>query len=297
MCQYANPMRSYTVYTFPASDKTSLLDQVTFACFASGILTAGTPWDTKSARILEVPSRSYLPAANTALPKLPQRAVFVTKALDSGWKDVGVPAGNLTVGRRVEPEYSYLKPLLIDLELPVRDQPIKSINEKQRSTAERHEFRATSTASPVESFRTNGKSGLEAIPTVEYHPHGPERSSYQVVEEEDDNYSTDDSHRSGARHRGKARATNPYRNSQDVTTAIKALDRFLSGALNDDGYNSELHPPPNPVLALLLSRYGRYVPGTRHPRVYAHMAVNNIHNNKPFGSYKLECEELPTYAR
>lgn len=131
---------------------------------------------------------------------------------------------------------------------------------------------------------------------VGYHPHVPRRSAYQVVEELDE-YLTDNSDHAGLPHRGKAQATNPHRDSQDITTAIKALDHFLSGVLNDDSYNSELHPPPNPVLALVLSRYGRYVPGARNPRVYAHMAANNIHNNKPFGSYKLECEELPTYAR
>lgn len=127
---------------------------------------------------------------------------------------------------------------------------------------------------------------------VGYRAHVPRRSAYSVVEEVDE-YLTDDS--DGLGRRGKA--TNPHRNSQDITAAIKALDRFLSGALNDDSYNSELHPPPNPVLALVLSRYGRYVPGSRNPRVYAHMAVNNIHNNKPFGSYKLECDESPVYVR
>ncbi|CAL7937426.1 unnamed protein product [Xylocopa violacea] len=265
---------------------------VTFACFASGILTAGTLRDTKSVRILELPSRSYLPTASTAFPKLPQHAVFVTKALDSGWKDGGVSGRNFSEGQA---EYSYLRPLVIDLELPFKDQPMKSIIDKQRSTAEwQRSQTATATAKPAKSSRTNNKAGLEA--TLGYHPHAPQRSSYQVVEEHDD-YSTDESHRAGASHPEKAQSTNPYRNSQDVTTAIKALDRFLNGVLNDDSYNSELHPPPNPVLALVLSRYGRYVPGSRHPRVYAHMAVNNIHNNKPFGSYKIECEELPTYRR
>lgn len=131
---------------------------------------------------------------------------------------------------------------------------------------------------------------------VEYHSHIPPRSSYQVVEEHDE-YITDNSDDAGLSYRGKARTTNPHRNSQDITTAIKALDHFLSRVLNDDSYNSGLHPSPNPILALILSRYGRYVPGARNPRVYAHMAVNNIHNNKPFGNYKVECDEVPTYVR
>lgn len=87
-----------------------------------------------------------------------------------------------------------------------------------------------------------------------------------------------------------------YYHPQDVTAAIRALDRFLSRTLNNDGYNSELHPPPNPILALVLSRYGRYVPGTQSPRVYAHTAVNNVHNNQPFGKYKYECDEEAIYA-
>lgn len=143
---------------------------------------------------------------------------------------------------------------------------------------------------------SRSSNGTRLLAEVEYHPHVPRRSSYQVVEKLDE-YLTDDSDHAGLPYRGKAQTTNPHRNSQDITTAIKTLDHFLSGVLNDDSYNSQLHPPPNPVLALVLSRYGRYVSGARNPRVYAHMAVNNIHNNKPFGSYKLEREELPTYAR
>lgn len=98
-------------------------------------------------------------------------------------------------------------------------------------------------------------------------------------------------------YRGEAKLSTYYhREPQDITAAIKTLDRFLSRTLNDDGYNSKLHPPPNPVLALILSRYGRYVPGTRNPRVYAYMAANNIHNNLPFGRYKYEYDEEPIYA-
>ncbi|KAI4483986.1 hypothetical protein M0804_007442 [Polistes exclamans] len=84
-----------------------------------------------------------------------------------------------------------------------------------------------------------------------------------------------------------------HHHSEDITSIIKFLDRFLSRTLNGDSYNNELHPPTNPVLALLLSRYGKYVSGLRNPRLYSYMAVNNIHNNRPFGQYKQECEEEP----
>lgn len=129
-----------------------------------------------------------------------------------------------------------------------------------------------------------------------YNPQVPQRASYRVLEEHNE-YPTDNPDHSRLPYTGKVLTTSPYRNSQDVTAAIKALDHFLSRVLNGDSYNNELHPPSNPILALILSRYGRYVLGARNPRVYAHMAVNNIHNHKPFGVYKLECEDLPTYNR
>lgn len=111
-----------------------------------------------------------------------------------------------------------------------------------------------------------------------------------------DRYLTDEPDDDELPYRGKTELSTYYRRGpQDITAAIKALDRFLSRTLNDDGYNSKLHPPPNPILALVLSRYGRYVPGTRNPRVYANMAVNNIHNHLPFGRYKYECDEEPIY--
>lgn len=53
-------------------------------------------------------------------------------------------------------------------------------------------------------------------------------------------------------------------------------------------YNHPEHLPLNPYIALLLSHYGKYVPiyGTGYG-IYAYNAVNNYHNNKPFGSYKV----------
>jgi len=120
---------------------------------------------------------------------------------------------------------------------------------------------------------------------------------YQGAVQVPGGYLTDELDASKSPYRGKEESAARYRHGpQDVTAAIKALDRFLSRTLNNEGYNSELHPPLSPVLALVLSRYGRYVPGTRNPRVYAYMAVNNIHNFQPMGKYKHECDEEPIYT-
>lgn len=53
-------------------------------------------------------------------------------------------------------------------------------------------------------------------------------------------------------------------------------------------YNHPEHLTINPYIALLLSHYGKYVPvyGSNYG-LYAYNAVNNYHNNKPFGSYKV----------
>lgn len=75
--------------------------------------------------------------------------------------------------------------------------------------------------------------------------------------------------------------------------AIVTLDRHLKPFTNLDSYNSDLHLPTNPILALILSQYGRYIPGS--PRLYSYMAANNIHNNKPFGQYKYESDTDPIY--
>ncbi|OWR47188.1 hypothetical protein KGM_211469 [Danaus plexippus plexippus] len=57
-------------------------------------------------------------------------------------------------------------------------------------------------------------------------------------------------------------------------------------------YNNANHLPLDPLLAVFLSNYGHYIPGLYgYPRgfsnLYGNLASNNIHNNKPFGSYKL----------
>lgn len=54
-------------------------------------------------------------------------------------------------------------------------------------------------------------------------------------------------------------------------------------------YNTPAHLPPDPYVALLLSHYGKYIarPGAFGHGLYAYSAANNIHNTKPFGSYKI----------
>ncbi|XP_043252507.1 uncharacterized protein LOC122397420 [Colletes gigas] len=273
-------------------DDITLFYLVTFFCLSSGILTTTISRDFQTSTSLQSPSVSYLPPSNTAFSKLSQHAVFVNQALGNGLKDDKSPGRGIPE-IQTQQRFSFLKPLSIDLELPFQDET-KSITNKQKSSKETQGSVETGIRRIPESSRPSSTLRLRA--TVENDPHVPRRTSYQVVEELDE-YLTDDLDHARLPYRGKVQTTNPHRNSQDITTAIKALDRFLSGVLSDDGYNSELHPPPNPVLALILSRYGRYVLGARNSRVYAHMAVNNIHNNKPFGNYKIECEQLPTYDR
>ncbi|CAK9824170.1 hypothetical protein ANTRET_LOCUS2379 [Anthophora retusa] len=258
-----------------------------FVCFANGILTTEVFRNFQPVISTQSPLLSYPRTTNIPLSKLSQHAVHANQALDNNLKDAG-SSGRSFAERQTQGGYLYLKPLLIDLKLPLKNQTIESVIDKQRFPKEVQSVDETATRRPS----SNARHRLQ----IEYHPHVSQRSPYQVVETPDE-YLTDNSHHATSPYRGKVQTRNPHHNSQDITTAIKALDHFLSRVLNDDSYNSELHPPSNPVLALVLSRYGRYVPGARKPRVYAHMAVNNIHNNKPFGSYKLECDELPTYAR
>ncbi|CAH1976888.1 unnamed protein product [Acanthoscelides obtectus] len=62
-----------------------------------------------------------------------------------------------------------------------------------------------------------------------------------------------------------------------------------------NGYNHPELPPLNPYIQLLLSHYGRYLGHTQGKHegfgsargLYGYTAVNNIHNNKPFGAYKI----------
>lgn len=61
----------------------------------------------------------------------------------------------------------------------------------------------------------------------------------------------------------------------------------------DRGYNSLEQTPPDPFVALFLSHYGKYLPasggslGDHYNNLYSYLASNNLHNNKPFGSYKI----------
>lgn len=61
----------------------------------------------------------------------------------------------------------------------------------------------------------------------------------------------------------------------------------------DRGYNSPEQTPPDPFVALFLSHYGKYLPagggslGDHYNNLYSYLASNNLHNNKPFGSYKI----------
>lgn len=74
--------------------------------------------------------------------------------------------------------------------------------------------------------------------------------------------------------------------SNPVLTAI--LLSTLLGGRQQIGHNSPEHSPPDPYLALLLSHYGRYVPRPGHyDGIYGYNAANNIHNTRPFGSYKI----------
>lgn len=50
------------------------------------------------------------------------------------------------------------------------------------------------------------------------------------------------------------------------------------------------HPPPNPYLQIALSQYGVHWPlvyGHPFGGIYGYSAANDIHNNQPFGGYKV----------
>lgn len=57
-------------------------------------------------------------------------------------------------------------------------------------------------------------------------------------------------------------------------------------------YNNLNHLPVDPILAVFLSNYGFYLQGmygrhNRYHNLYGYLASNNIHNNRPFGFYKI----------
>lgn len=57
-------------------------------------------------------------------------------------------------------------------------------------------------------------------------------------------------------------------------------------------YNNANHLPVDPLLSVFLSNYGHYIPSlygihSGYNNLYGYLASNNIHNNKPSGSYKI----------
>lgn len=57
-------------------------------------------------------------------------------------------------------------------------------------------------------------------------------------------------------------------------------------------YNSLNHLTVDPLLAVFLSNYGFYIPSlygikSNYNNLYGYLASNNIHNNRPFGLYKI----------
>ncbi|XP_029173758.1 uncharacterized protein LOC114942542 [Nylanderia fulva] len=268
-----------------AADKISIVCLVTRVCLTSAILAAKALDPTNVPR----PWHSYVPTTNAQFPKHPNHR--------HDGRSIGTNLEKLTFSREhpaglqsvistlnTHRQKSQTGPQRFPTEIQQDDFLAKVPNASPPSTT------TTTTTTPT----TTTLSGSRDI--REYQRHVPRRFAYEDIEVLD-GYLTNEPDHDRLPYRGTAELSTYYRRgSQDVTAAIKALDRFLSRALNDDSYNSKLHPPPNPVLALVLSRYGRYVPGTRNPRVYAYMAANNMHNNQPFGRYKYESDEEPIYA-
>lgn len=67
-------------------------------------------------------------------------------------------------------------------------------------------------------------------------------------------------------------------------------DKFLQSKNNYKFGIYERHRPPDPMLQVLLSHYGRYLPLTgdlREYGFYSYSAGNDYHNNLPSGGYKV----------
>ncbi|XP_070172037.1 uncharacterized protein [Polyergus mexicanus] len=261
-------------------DKISIVCLVTRVCLTSAILAAKVSLDPTN---VPRPWHSYLLATSTPFPKHTNRQ-HDNRSIDA---DLEKLVSSREHSTRLESVISTLN-----------NRRQKPQTEPQRFlTKIRQDFLAkmpnASPSHPPSS--TTMTTTLSESRDIEYQRRAPRRFAYQDIEMLD-RYLTDEPDDDELPYRGKTELSTYYRREpQDITAVIKALDRFLSRTLNDDGYNSKLHPPPNPILALVLSRYGRYVPGRRNPRVYANMAVNNIHNHLPFGRYKYECDEEPIY--
>ncbi|XP_011260400.1 uncharacterized protein LOC105253809 [Camponotus floridanus] len=267
-----------------AVNKISIVYLVTRVCLTSAILAAKTSSDPTN---VSRPWHSYLLATTTLFPKHPNHqyddgsiGADVEKFVSSGEHPIGIQSAISTLNNRRQK--SQVGPQRFPTEIHQDDFLAKVPN---------------ASPSPLLTSTTTMTTLSESGDIREYQRHAPRRFAHLDIEAPD-RYLTDEPDDDKLPYREKAELSTYYRRDpQDITAAIKTLDRFLSRTLNDDSYNSKLHPPLNPVLALILSRYGRYVPGTRNPRVYAYMAVNNIHNNLPFGRYKYEHDEEPIYAR
>ncbi|XP_011873763.1 PREDICTED: uncharacterized protein LOC105565293 [Vollenhovia emeryi] len=258
--------------------------QVTHVCLTNAILVSKASLDPAN-----VPRHSYLPVTSSPFPKHPNHRYDALRAVDS---DPGKP----TFSRDLRTE----RPAGLQSASISSNRVQKLQTGPQRFPAEIHQDDVSLSAKvPNASLAPPSQPSTTRTALSgdirEYHRHVP-RFAYQDVEVHD-GYLTDELDGDQLPYRGKVETATyyPRRGPQDLTAVIKALDRFLSRTLNDDSYNSKVHPPPNPVLALILSRYGRYVPGPRNPRVYAYLAANNIHNHQPFGKYKYEFDEEPIY--
>ncbi|XP_011640127.1 uncharacterized protein LOC105429091 [Pogonomyrmex barbatus] len=270
--------------------KIGIVCLVTRVCLTSAILTTKASLNLTN---VSRPWHSYLPAANSEF----------SKHRNYQYDDHHTIGSNLeklqgSVSRDAETE----RPMGLQSASTLSNRRQKSQISPQRFPTEIHRddiwlsAKVPSTSpSPPPSTTITTTTMLSGPRSVrEYYHHIPQQFAYQDIQVLDDRYLTEELDNDRSPYHGKIK-TYYRRRPQDITAAIKALDRFLSHTLNDDSYNSKVHPPPNPVLALVLSRYGRYVPGPRNPRVYANLAVNNIHNIQPFGKYKYEYDEEPIY--
>ncbi|XP_066581443.1 uncharacterized protein [Prorops nasuta] len=249
---------------------------VTLACLTSGILTSS--FHPNASRTSSSSSRvfTYIPSTVVAVAKHP--AEYVAHASNNGFGSEANSTGSSLSGYSHSGRFHVaLRSTKVDPYSRYKQKDhddIKNQSNFGRENLKNHRLPA------------NWKKGSSEGESKDDQPF--KRSSYQVVEEDDIN---------GGPYPGRIESAYSHSSSEDIETAIGTLDRFLSGALNRDGYNSELHPPTNPLLALVLSRYGHYLSGPRNPRIYAYMAVNNIHNHKPFGQYKLQSDEEPDKYR
>ncbi|KAK2588591.1 hypothetical protein KPH14_006363 [Odynerus spinipes] len=260
-----------------------------------GILTT-SPTKLPSLALSYLPPRSVPSSLRSPSPS----AIYANHKYDEEDVDGTMESVGKRRSHQLAEDNSYVRqdsrPTTVSLRF--KDEIPRTSDEVQEILSSTGRNRTRSSSPRTERYFEISTKGFDSM---ERHRSLPIRSSYKVMEEKDEeeenvvreNAATD--HRELYRGK-KPDSRNPYRDSQDITRAIRFLDRFLSSALNGDSYNSELHLPPNPVLALVLSRYGRYVPGPQNPRHYSYMAVNNIHNNRPFGQYKLEREEEPRYV-